>query len=268
MNPRGAFAAGVFVGIALTSSAGVVFWLVRKPNLSSTTAQVPPTRASEGIRAESTTAAPSASANAERSAAAPEPGDAGAEEDGGKAAQLDVVDPQHVDPLDLFARAKALVLKVEKRAKLTRIVAPELADDGTVDLTKERPIDYRFEYAYVDARLPHGKNTFKGHLIVAASSRGLKLSQVPANADAKMSDHTPPDPKCSLKSAWTAVSTTSVPDARSARVVYEFDGRARTGVWRFSFGRGTGDRVADGISCALLSATPPSADPAAPSKGR
>jgi len=267
MGPRGAFIAGLALGVVLTASGGAAFWFVRRP-LPSVAPRAASSATTGPVEPQAAPVAPVyASASALVSAGLPDAPDAGADDGAGKATRLDVSDPEHVDPIDLYARAKALVLKVEKRAKLTRIVTPELGDDGTIDLTKERSIDYRFEYAYVDARLPHGKNTFKGHLIVAASSRGLKLSQVPAAADAKMSDHSLPDPKCSLKAAWAAVSTTSVPDAKSARVAYDFDGRSRTGVWRFSFGRGTGDRVADGISCALLSATPPSAEPAPP-KGR
>jgi hypothetical protein len=265
-----AFAAGILTGALATTAVGLLILRQRAPH----GLNAPPGHAASAAAAVLEPAAPVASGSGNAVAGEPLDGgasDAAAMDTDGGVMTLEVADPTHAEPLELFLRAKALVAKIEKRAKFVRIVVPALQDDGTVDLSKDRSLDYRFEYAYVEPGLPAGKNTYKGRITVAATASGLRATQSPARIDETVLEHPLVDPKCPLKKAWAAVADTSVPGASGARVVYEWDPRARAGVWRFTFGnRAIGDRVVDGASCALHSGTPPSTNvkPAPPKSAK
>ncbi len=262
-----AFAAGILTGVIGTTA--VTLLMARQKGPKPVASAQPQSAGAES----SATPAPAAQAAHETPPPSADDLDAGPSDaavavpvDGG-VVPLTIADPTHVDPIDLFGQVKALVAKIEKRARLVRIVVPSLQQDGTVDVSKDRGIDYKFEYAYTEPGQPAAKSVYKGRINVQATATGLKATQAAALAQETVAEHPLNDPKCALKKAWAAIAETSVPGASAARVSFDWDARVKTGVWRFGFGsRAVGDRVVDGGSCALHSGTPPSptAAPAPP----
>ena len=264
-----AFAAGILTGVIGTTAVNLLMARQRGPKPAASA------QAQSGSADSSATPPPAGQAAHET----PPPPSGDDDLDGGPSdaavavladggvVPLTIADPAHVDPIDLFPQVKALVGKIEKRARLARIVVPSIQQDGTVDVSKDRGIDYKFEYAYTEPGQPVAKSVYKGRINVQATASGLKATQAAALAQEPILEHPLNDPKCALKKAWAAVAETSVPGASAAKVSFDWDTRVKTGVWRFGFGsRAVGDRVVDGVSCALHSGTPPSptAAPAPP----
>lgn len=127
-------------------------------------------------------------------------------------ATLDVVDPQHVELLDVVRQSAALARRLESEAELTGIRGDELRT-GTLDLRSARnPLaSVTFHFLRRDPTRPPGQDVTEGHVEVWLTGTTLTARRSETSDPLFKILGPLPVPECTLRAAWTAVVESGVP---------------------------------------------------------
>jgi hypothetical protein len=165
-------------------------------------------------------------------------------------APLTVPNAHRVDIADVFAQAKALVVRLEPTAQLTGISGTGFATQGTYDLSASN-LSINFEYRCLDGARPPGMDRHQGHAL--ALIEGSKITAHRVEIAAGLLDAFAPfeGQPCSTALAFRAAVASQVPsDARATFVLSPVvEGRW---VWRIDVpGHPDYKREVDATTCAL-----------------
>jgi hypothetical protein len=168
-------------------------------------------------------------------------------------------DPTRVDPVELLPQARKVALGFDEHAVLTEIFATKSVTAGTVDVTGDDGVTFRFEWLYFDKSRPPGRDKVENGLSISAR-RGrfsvMELRRAPLLSRPRQHRPDPaPDPRCSARDAWKAAVRSGVPGNAVASMHYvgAFPGRpGLPHVWDFRVeGHDDLRRQVNGATCAI-----------------
>ena len=186
--------------------------------------------------------------------------------DGGEADDaIRTADPSAVDPQELVAQATELADRAEPHAVLVDIYA-KFVVGGAVDLSGEGSLTYRYEYKYLDATQPPGRDGVAGAVTISVRGGRLIVSQMtlPVEMPAKAAK---PEPICPVKKAWSVAVASGVPADAVASLGYSWSGPPF--YWEFRVaGHPELDRKVDAATCNVAGRAPAARTRPRPGHGR
>ncbi len=167
---------------------------------------------------------------------------------------------RQVDPVDLLRQAIQAAKRVEPSSKLIRANFTGV-EQGVLDLKGDSDASVLFEYRWLDASKPAGKDIVEGSFRIT-TAQGKLHTFAHVNGASDLDDKKAarafplPLPTCTVKDAWAVATKTGVPANATAQLFWEkvhiTSGDQKT-QWRFYVkGHDEYDRQIDASNCRLL----------------
>ena len=165
------------------------------------------------------------------------------------------IDRTRVDPQVLFAPARRLAQLLEQGAELSNAFPFSThtpVRSGTVDLSKEGYLLFKFTFDYVDPTKAPGEDHVAGAITVRGEYGGLRAYR---SVQAGPRNAALPDPSCPATKAWQTAVDSGVPEGSVASLLY-YDAAPfgiNAAVWSFRVeGHPELRREVDAQTCALV----------------
>jgi hypothetical protein len=150
-------------------------------------------------------------------------------------------DGLHVDPSELYPKAKARALAWDRNAELLSLVAQHVTG-GAVDFSVDgAAITYTFRIPRRPA--PSGQPEPPDQYLVAFTQTGVQATEQRSGSTARMPRME--EPTCPFRDAVKNATASGISELSQVDVRFEFDRDENRGVWR------VGDRMMDGKTCAI-----------------